>query len=104
MRDARHTSGWRREQLRLPNAFPFDNRVDGVGGDILERLDLSARPANLDRFHLRGGTEAKMLTEVVLREVTSAAADLAELLDAGRVDGDARADRGAIALRAHELE
>ena len=39
-----------------------------------------------------------MEAQVVLGEVASAAADFGDLADAGRVDGDAGADGGAIAF------
>jgi len=45
-----------------------------------------------------------MLTKVVLRKITSAGSNLAELTDARSKYRDARADRGAIALSADQLE
>src|SRR6266581_4930631 len=94
----------RRERCGAADAGAFDNRVDGVGGDILERLDLSAWPANLDRFHLRGGAQAEVQTQIVLREVACATADFAELFNTRGTNRYTGADCSAVALRADELE
>src|SRR5439155_17323339 len=45
-----------------------------------------------------------MLTEIVLRKITSAATNLAELTNARGKNCDARADRSAVALGADQLE
>src|SRR5437879_3634264 len=103
-RATRRTCCWRWERLRFPNALPFHNRVDSVGGDILQLLHLATGPADLHGIDLRSGTEAKMLTKIVLRKITATATDFAELLDAASANRDAGANCGAITLCADEFE
>jgi hypothetical protein len=45
-----------------------------------------------------------MQAQIVLREVACASADFIELHELARAHGDARANRGAVALCADELE
>src|SRR5258708_30189267 len=103
-RTARRSNWRRREWLCIPNSLLFHNRIDRVGGDILQRLHFAIGPADLHGIDLRGDTEAKMLTEVVLRQITSAGSNLAELTNARGKNRDARADCSAIALGADQLE
>src|SRR5437660_5145611 len=78
--------------------------VNTVGGHVLERFDCTVGPANLDGFHLFRRAQAKVKAQIVLREITSSAADFIELFDARRANRHARADRRPIALGADELE
>src|SRR6266853_3114550 len=103
-RTARRSNWRRREWLCIPNSLLFHNRIDRVGGDIFQHLHFASGPTDLHGSDFRGGAEAKMLTEVVLREITSAATNLAELTNARSKDCDARADRSAVTLGAGQLE
>src|SRR6266446_1692046 len=106
-RSARAIGGTNRrrwERFRVPNSLPFHNRIHRIGGDVLQHLHFAVGPADLHGIDLRGDTEAKMLTQVVLREITPAGSNLAELTEARSKNRYARADRSAIALRADELE
>src|SRR5882762_8375462 len=96
--------GRRRERFGIPNPRALHNRINTVGGHVLERLDRAGRPANLDGFHFFRRAEAKVEAQIVLREITSSAVDFIELLDACCANRYARADRRAIALRADEFE
>src|SRR5260370_16440983 len=103
-RTARRSNWRRREWLCIPNSLLFHNRIDRVGGDIFQHLHFASGPTDLHGIDFRGGAEAKMLTEVVLREITSAATNLAELTNARRKDCDGRADRSPVALGPDHLE
>src|SRR6267154_2274707 len=103
-RTARRSNWRRREWLCIPNSLLFHNRIDRVGGDIFQHLHFASGPTDLYGIDFRGGAEAKMLTEVVLREITSAATNIAELTNARSKDCDARADRSAVTLGADQLE
>src|SRR6267378_4661792 len=94
----------RRERRGSADARAFDNRVNGVGSDVFQGFDLAVRPANFDGFHFFGGAKAEVEAQIVLREVTSSAADFAKLLYARGANGYAGADGGAVALCADELE
>src|SRR5262250_914828 len=94
----------RRQRLSVLDPFPFNDRIDVVAGNILERLHITIRPANLDRFYLVGGAQAEVQAQVVLRQVAPPAANFTELLDTGGADGHASANRGPVALRADELK
>jgi hypothetical protein len=78
--------------------------VDGVGRDILQGFDGAIGPADFHGVHFRGGAEAEVQAEIVLRKIAGAAADFAELLHAGGVNGDASADGGAIGFSADQFE
>src|SRR5260370_13741821 len=92
------------ERLGVPNSLSFHNHIDRVGGDILQHLHLARGPADLHGIDLRGGTEAKMLAQGVLREITSAGAYLAELADARSKNRDPRAEPRATAPGAAQLD
>src|SRR6266851_2459146 len=98
------TNRRRRERFRVSNSLPFHNRIHRIGGDVLQHLHFAIGPADLCGIDLRGRAQTKMLTKVVLREIASAGSNFAELTDARSKNRYARANRGAIALRADELE
>src|SRR5439155_10500774 len=97
------TYRWR-QVFGIADPRALHNRVNTVGGHVLERFDRAVRPANLDGFHFFRRAQAKVEAQIVLREITPTATDFTELLDACRANRHARADRGAVALRADELE
>src|SRR5690242_6425188 len=113
---ARGARGWRlmgtvrcstrgRRQWRgAADARALNDRVDRIGCDVLECFNFSAGPADLHGFHFLGGTQAEVQAQIVLREITSSAAYLAELLNSRGTNRHARADRSAIALCADEFE
>src|SRR5215472_1933676 len=94
----------RRQRLPVLDPFPFNDRIDVVAGNILERLRITIAPANLNRFYLVGGAQTEVQAQVVLRQVAPPAANFAELLDTAGMDGHAGANRGPVALRADELK
>src|SRR5260370_32796950 len=94
----------RRESFGIPDPRTLHDRINTVGGHVLERFCRAIRPANLDGFHFFRRAEAKVEAQIVLREITSSAVDFIELFDTCRANRYARADRRAIALVAYELE
>src|SRR5712692_3243098 len=100
----RCSTGGRRERCGGADARALDDRVYRIGRDVFQGFDLAAGPANFHRFHFPGGAKAEVEAQIVLREVTSTAADFAELLYARGANGHARADRSAIAFGADQLE
>src|SRR5258706_1025896 len=96
--------GRRWKLLGIADALAFHNSVNGVCGDILERFGFAVWPANFDGVHFCRRAETKMQAQVVLREITSAAMDFAELLNTCRADGHAGADRSAIAFCADQIK
>src|SRR6202521_5504869 len=94
----------RRQGFSFAYARPLHNRINGVRSNILQGFDHAVRPANFDGVHFRGGAQAKVQTQIILREIACAAANLAELLDATSANGRTRTDRCAIALGAHEVK
>src|SRR6266699_1991099 len=67
-RTARRSNWRRREWLCIPNSLLFHNRIDRVGDDILQHLHFASGLTDLHRIDFRGGAEARMLTEGVLRQ------------------------------------
>src|ERR1700675_1462484 len=96
--------GWRRQSLGVADSRAFHDGVNGVCGDILKRLDGAVWPADFDCVHFFSGAQAEVEAQIVLREVTSSAADFAELLHSCGANGYARTDSGTIALRANQLK
>src|SRR5260370_2401863 len=96
--------GRRRQGLGISNSRAFHDRINAVCRHILKCFDRAVRPTDFHGFHLFGRAEAEVETQIVLREIACAAADFAQLLYARAANGDARADCGAVAPRAHELE
>ncbi len=89
----------------LPQLIPplFD-QIELVGLHIVEHLPQAARPLDLDGLGVRRLAQAEMQTEIALRNVASTAAHLLQLLVTTGTHGDPRANRGAIGLRASELQ
>src|SRR5437879_8742023 len=95
---------WRWQRLLVCNPFPFDHGINVVPREILERLNLTIRPTDLDRFHPGCGSQTEVQTQVILRYVAATAAHFAKLLNTAGADGHARANCGAVALGANQLE
>src|SRR5580704_14113672 len=68
------------KRLRLHDAFALFYNDQLIGFDVLERVHLSARPANLDHFGLAGFSQAEVNPQIVLRDVAAAAAHFVDLL------------------------
>src|SRR5260370_42410408 len=96
--------GGRRQGFGISNSRAFHDRINAVCRHILKCFDRAVRPTDFHGFHLFGRAEAEVETQIVLREIACAAADFAELLYARGANGYARADCGAVALPADELE
>src|SRR5947207_11402722 len=77
------TYRWR-QVFGIADPRALHNRVNTVGGHVLERFDRAVRPANLDGFHFFRRAQAKVEAQIVLREITSSAVDLVELFHARR--------------------
>ena len=86
---------------------PSFTKISLVHLDIFQRIDLAAGPANLKRVDFLGLSQAKVDSQIVLREVSAAAADFVDLLMRLRFSGrvrhahQARADSAAIRFRSN---
>jgi hypothetical protein len=79
----------------------FDDGVDLVGCDIFEIFDLASRPADLNEIDLRGGAQAEMQTQIILRKIAPATADFVKLRHRSRVNRHARANCSPVTLCSH---
>src|SRR4051812_10249299 len=82
--------------LRLSLARAFAQRVQLAGRESVPVLLASIRPADVETVDDGRAGQAEMDAQIVLRQVTAAAAHFLPLLRARRRDVDARADRAAI--------
>src|SRR4051794_16320519 len=78
----------------------FLQRVKAVSFQVRPALLQPVRPANIDAIDSRRRSESEVHAEIVLRQVTAAAAHLLPLLDGVRDDVDAGADGVAVGLHA----
>src|SRR5262249_46444563 len=93
-----------RKGLPVLDSLSFDYGIYKVRSNILERLNIAVRPANLDRLDFARGAQAKMQPQVILRQVAGSSAHFAELLYSSGPDVHPGANRSAIALCRDELE
>jgi len=89
-------------QIQLVPAFL--DQIELTGTHIMEDLPLSAGPLDLNGFRPRGFAQTKMQSEIALRNVTSAAAHLLQLLLTIDMYGDPRANPIAIGLRPYQFQ
>src|SRR5271163_3034796 len=66
------------------NSFAFLDRVDAIGRQIVQSFGLAGGPENVYAIQAVVGTETKVDSEVVLRQITSTAADLVYLYELSR--------------------
>src|SRR6266404_609601 len=95
---------WRRKLGGGGDALAFGDGVDGVGGDVFQSFEIAVGPADFDFVHDGVGGEAEVQARVAGGEIAGAGFDFFDLRASGGSDGDAGADRSAIALGAHQLE
>lgn len=68
--------------LGLDDPLAFHNGIDAVDAGHGDFLFCSARPANLDFVHFRGGSQAEMEALVRTRRVAAATKDIGSLANA----------------------
>src|SRR5258708_25371155 len=98
-RTARRSNWRRREWLCIPNSLLFHNRIDRVGGDILQHLHFASGTRELRGIDFRGGAVAKRPTVVVSLEMTSAATNLPDTRHTRRSCEDAPRQRSLYLIR-----
>src|ERR1700733_9653612 len=67
-------------------------------------LNQPARPGDVDAIDLRISSQAEVQPQVVLRKIAAASANFIELNEFSGVNGEARANGGAVTLRTQQLE
>src|SRR5438094_6326650 len=88
----------------LNTSAAFLQRVQAIDGKVFPALFKAVRPSYVDPIDAGAGGESEVHTQIVLRQVAAAAADLLPLLDPAGQRPHARADRIAIRLHADELQ
>src|SRR5438552_15018569 len=68
--------GNRPNPLCWNDPFPFQQGIEAIGCEVLERLNFPGRPADLQRLNLLCRPSPKVQTEIALGEVTTATANL----------------------------
>ena len=96
--------GTRPNPLCWDDSFPFQQGIKAIGCEVLDRLDLPGRPADLQRLDLLCCPQAKVQTEITLRDVTTATANLVGLRHPSGYDLDARPDCHAIAFSTRQFQ
>jgi hypothetical protein len=72
-------SSWQSRQSHfLADACALDNRVNEIRRDIAQSFGLAVRPANRNFLHLSNRRQPKVHPQIVLRNVTGAAAHFIE--------------------------
>src|ERR1051326_3415870 len=94
----------RRQRLLVLNPLSFNNGINIVSGKFLERLNVSVRPANMDRIDLGGSSQAEVESQIVLRKITASAALFTELLHAATSDRQSRPNGLTIAVCPDQFE
>src|ERR1700744_6066698 len=91
-----------RQRALLEYLAAFLENVELVHVEVPELVDLPAEPADFDQVHPGGLIQTEMHAEIVLREITSAAAGVfhlhQRLIGILRGDDDAAADARAVGL------
>src|SRR5262249_21216935 len=88
----------------LPEALPFRDGVDAIGGDVGEAVDVAAGPADLDLACPRRAAQGEVGAEVIGGAVAVGGADL--IAHGASVGGDVDAGSNAVpvALAAPQAE
>src|SRR5262245_25955109 len=81
---------------RRDTAASLFERVELVAVEVVPAFLEAVRPAHVDAIDARGGSQAEVHAEIVLRQVAAAAADLLPLLRVAGHRAHARADRVAV--------
>src|SRR6266571_2292728 len=92
------------KRLLLDDARSFFHRNPLIGLHAKHLLGLPGRPANLDLIDTARPAQAEVKSQIVLRDVTPAAADFIRLAEPARPQCDLRSDRAAVGLRSHQLD
>src|ERR1041385_9030846 len=88
----------------LNQPLPLFDREDPVCTDIRNFVHVLAGPMDFDQINLRSLLESEMQPQIVLRKVTAAAVDFANLGEIAGNDFDSRTDAIAIAFHSDRLD
>ena len=74
---------WRQELDCTFDALAFDNRVDGVGGNISQRLDATIGPADFHFVHYGIARQSEMQPRIIGGKIAGAGFDFFDLRPRG---------------------
>src|SRR5258706_9211778 len=86
------------------NSLSFDDRVDFVGNEVFQSLNLPCRPAHFDHIDLSSRSQTETKSQIVLRKIAAATANFVKLRHRSAVNRHARSDRRSIALRPNQTK
>src|SRR5262245_4849105 len=62
----RQSGRHRRQRFPVLDSLPFNDGINVVTSNILERLNITIRPAYLHRLYFRGGGQTEVQAQVIL--------------------------------------